>query len=165
MAETTEAKRPKADDALAASSNPFASLVTTPVAAKRLPSDASTDSPVTAVKPSRDELAWRSLLSFPAPAPRESSAMAVLNGQVIAFGGTFKSVSGFPSATAELITLDPCLANPSWRQMQSSGEGPCARAGHAMCEFEGSIILCARACPCLASRRRRHPDSLAGTAV
>jgi hypothetical protein len=58
MTEAAETKRPKIDEAPApAFSNPFASLVATPVAPKRAPADSS--SPATAVKPSRDELTWQ----------------------------------------------------------------------------------------------------------
>ena len=140
MTEAVETKRPRLEDAPAASFNPFASLVATPVAAKRAPADESS-SPSTAIKLSRDELAWRPTLTLPPPTPRESAAMVVFNGQAVAFGGTTKSPSGFPVVSDELITLDLGAAAPSWRQLQCSGVAPCPRAGHAMCVSGASIVM------------------------
>lgn len=165
MTEAVESKRLKIDDApVATSSNPFASLVATPVAAKRAPADGF--SPATAVKPSRDDLKWQPVITLPSPTPRESAAMVVLNGHAIAFGGTTKSLSGFPSATADLIMFDPSAASSSWRQLQFTGAGPCARAGHAMCIQNGSIIMYISFHPPLEHRcAAATPHPLAGTAA
>jgi hypothetical protein len=67
--------------------------------------------------------------------------MVVFNGQAVAFGGTTKAVSDFPTATADLITFDPRAVSSSWRHLQTQGVGPCARAGHAMCLCEGYVIM------------------------